>query len=354
MVYWNSQEVIQAVIGGALIALSSTLNLFLYGRITGISGMLTSVIKFDKENGFYYKYYFILGLLTIPKILQVIFGSYIDLGGGYYFPMFDTEALAMKQTHIAAWFIGGVLTGVGVRMGNGCTSGHGVCGIPRLATRSIVATGTFMLTGFGLASLKYHEPFLRNGEEFGETYEVVWKWLTFAILVLGHIIAVYIFIQHKESIPRKDFLWNYLFGLIFGLGLLISGMCRISKILNFLIIDSEIWDPTLMFVMGSAVSINIFTFHFIQKRTYPVYGEKFSVPQNGKIDLKLLCGAALFGIGWGFAGLCPGPGLINFFVETHALFWLISLFIGMLSHDYVVKYFEHKKKNTEVSYSQAI
>jgi len=59
-------------------------------------------------------------------------------------------------------------------------------------------------------------------------------------------------------------MWSYIFGLIFGLGLIISGMCRISKIINFLRIDSEIWDCTLMFVMGSAVAINVVTFYFIQ------------------------------------------------------------------------------------------
>lgn len=86
--------------------------------------------------------------------------------------------------------------------------------------------------------------------------------------------------------------------------------------------------------MGSAVAINVFTFYYIQKRNFPIYGEKFSLPpKNGKVDLKLIGGAALFGVGWGFAGLCPGPGLINFFAETHALFWIISLFAGMFGHD---------------------
>ena len=108
--------------------------------------------------------------------------------------MFDSEALAMRQTHLAAWIIGGFLVGVGVRMGNGCTSGHGVCGIPRLATRSIVATCTFMITGFALATLKYHEPFLEKGDEFGSTYEEVWRWLTLAILVLGHLGCAFILV----------------------------------------------------------------------------------------------------------------------------------------------------------------
>lgn len=241
-------------------------------------------------------------------------------------------------------------------MGNGCTSGHGVCGIPRFAIRSIVATCTFMATGFALTSLKYHVPFLQDGKVFSDTYIEVWRWLTLAILILGHIAGVIFLIQHKESIHlRREMLFNYLFGLIFGLGLLISGMCRISKILHFLTIDSNVWDPTLMFVMGSAVAINVVTFYFIQKRTYPIYGEKFCVPPaKGKLDLKLIGGAALFGVGWGFAGLCPGPGLINFFAETHALFWLVALFIGMLGHDYVMDYIKKKDTQVNASYTKTI
>jgi len=314
--------------------------------------MFGSVIKHDTANGFAYKYFFIIGLIAIPKILQTIFGSYIDLGNGYIFPMFDSEELAMKQTHIAAWFIGGFLVGVGVRMGNGCTSGHGVCGISRFSLRSIVATCTFMATGFGLASLKYHEPFLSHGETFEDPAKEVWRWLTLGIMCLAHAYGLVIFLQAKERRDRLDFMWTYVFGLLFGLGLLISGMCRISKILNFLIIDSEVWDCTLAFVMASAVAINVVTFYYIQRRNYPIYGEKFSVPpRNGKVDLKLLGGAALFGVGWGFAGLCPGPGIINFFALTHGLFWLASLIAGMLAWDYGFKYYEDRKKQVAPSYS---
>lgn len=92
MVYWNTQEVIQAIIGGLLIALASTLNLLLYGRITGISGAFNSVIKYDKDCGFFWKYYFIIGLFSIPKILQLIFGHSIKLSDDMNFVMFDSDA----------------------------------------------------------------------------------------------------------------------------------------------------------------------------------------------------------------------------------------------------------------------
>ena len=253
----------------------------------------------------------------------------------------------MKQTHIVAWIIGGLITGVGVRMGNGCTSGHGVCGMPRFSLRSITATCTFMATGFALASLKFHEPFLNNGDTFASPAPEVWRWLTLAIMCLANLCGLAIFFRSTTSPSnRLDYVWTYVFGLLFGLGLLISGMCRISKILNFLIIDSERWDCTLAFVMLSAVCINVFTFHYILKRNYPMYGEKFCAPNpRQKPDFKLIGGAALFGVGWGFAGLCPGPGIINFFALTHGLFWLASLILGMLSYDYTSKYLEDKKKN---------
>lgn len=332
----------------------------MYGRITGISGILNSVIKYDKGSGFHYKYFFILGLITIPKILQVIFypSNNFYIGNDMYFRMYDNEDLAMKNTHIAAWFIGGFLTGIGVRMGNGCTSGHGVCGMPRFAIRSIVAVCTFMLTGFGLATLKYHVPFLNNGQDFGDTYYEVWRWLTLAIMILGHVLGGVFLLQDRKSTSKlKDYMWNYIFGLIFGLGLLISGMLRISKILTFLTIGS-VWDPSLIFVMGSAVAINVFTFYFIQKRDKPMNAEKFAVPpRNGKVDIKLICGAALFGLGWGFAGLCPGPGLVNFFLLSHGLFWVVALFVGMIGHDMVAEYLKkrgEKKVNQEVSYQKTL
>lgn len=94
------------------------------------------------------------------------------------------------------------MVGVGVRMGNGCTSGHGVCGLPRFALRSFIAVPTFMATGFGLATLKYHEPFLNKGEIFGDKYAEGYKWVTFGILVLGYAYGMFILIKEKEAYTR--------------------------------------------------------------------------------------------------------------------------------------------------------
>jgi len=234
---------------------------------------------------------------------------------------------------VAAWIIGGILVGWGTKMGNGCTSGHGVCGIPRFAPRSIVATLTFMAAGFAIATLRYYYPFLTDGPSFGNYYPVVWRWVSLGVLVVMNIIAVYVIVTVGKF---KEMILNYIFGLIFGLGLVVSGMCRISKIQNFLIVG-RVWDPSLAFVMASAVAINVVTFNYtLRKVERPLLtgsDGKYSVPPRGVIDARLVVGAAIFGLGWGLSGLCPGPGVICFFSMTHAILWVPSLAIGSVLDD---------------------
>jgi len=128
---------------------------------------------------------------------------------------------------MAAWILGGILVGLGTKMANGCTSGHGVCGLPRFAPRSIVATMTFMAAGFALATLRYYYPFLTNGSSFSSIYTQLWRWFALGFLVVLNFIAFY-FVATLGKF--KEILFNYIFGLLFGLGLVISGMCKFSKI----------------------------------------------------------------------------------------------------------------------------
>ena len=97
-------------------------------------------------------------------------------------------------------------------------------------------------------------------------------------------------------------------GLVFGLGLAIAEMTNPLKVLAFLDLAGD-WDPSLAFVMGGAVTVTALAFRFILRRSVPFYGERFHLPTLTQIDRKLLVGAALFGIGWGLAGYCPGPAL---------------------------------------------
>lgn len=97
-------------------------------------------------------------------------------------------------------------------------------------------------------------------------------------------------------------------GVIFGLGLALSNMMDPAKVLSFLDIAGQ-WDPSLMLVMGGAVAATLPGFYLILKRPYPLFEKKFYLPGSNMIDRNLIVGAALFGLGWALAGLCPGPAV---------------------------------------------
>jgi uncharacterized membrane protein YedE/YeeE len=97
-------------------------------------------------------------------------------------------------------------------------------------------------------------------------------------------------------------------GFLFGIGLWVSGMANPRKVLGFLDIAGD-WDASLMFVMGGAVAVTAIAFRFVLARPKPLFSEKFHLPEKKRIDAPLVAGAALFGIGWGIVGYCPGPAL---------------------------------------------
>ncbi len=97
-------------------------------------------------------------------------------------------------------------------------------------------------------------------------------------------------------------------GLLFGAGLAISGMTHPQKVLGFLDIAGR-WDPSLLFVLCGAVGVTLIAFRFVLRRSTPVFDDRFQIVRGERIDAPLLIGSALFGIGWGIAGYCPGPAI---------------------------------------------
>ena len=95
-------------------------------------------------------------------------------------------------------------------------------------------------------------------------------------------------------------------GLIFGLGLIVSGMSDPAKVLNFLDIAGT-WDPSLAFVMGGAILVTAPGYLFVLRRSRPVLADRFDLPEADRPDTRLMAGAAIFGLGWGLGGFCPGP-----------------------------------------------
>lgn len=118
-------------------------------------------------------------------------------------------------------------------------------------------------------------------------------------------------------------------GLVFGLGLIVSGMANPAKVLGFLDLAGA-WDPSLALVMAGAIAVGFFAFLVAKKRTLSFIGAEMKLPTASAIDRRLLTGSALFGAGWGVAGFCPGPGLVALGMgEPKALVFVVAMVVGM-------------------------
>jgi uncharacterized membrane protein YedE/YeeE len=118
-------------------------------------------------------------------------------------------------------------------------------------------------------------------------------------------------------------------GLVFGLGLIVSGMANPAKVLGFLDLAGR-WDPSLAFVMAGAIGVGLFAFRLARRRTVSLLGLDMRLPTARHIDRRLVGGSVLFGIGWGVAGFCPGPGLVALGMgEVKAVVFVAAMLVGM-------------------------
>jgi uncharacterized membrane protein YedE/YeeE len=129
-------------------------------------------------------------------------------------------------------------------------------------------------------------------------------------------------------------LFQFVIGLIFGFGLLLSGMSNPAKVLNFLDlagIRSGTWDPSLAFVMAGAIAVTFIGFDRVLRQPQPLLGETFHLPTKQELDIRIISGPAIFGLGWGLAGFCPGPALTALgFGSPAAVIFVAAMVAGML------------------------
>ncbi len=122
---------------------------------------------------------------------------------------------------------------------------------------------------------------------------------------------------------------EFVVGLLFGIGLILSGMVDPGKVLGFLDLAGP-WDPSLAFVMGGAILVGVFAFAVARKRTTSFLGDAMRLPTSGVIDRRLVGGGLLFGAGWGLAGFCPGPALVSLGAgQPKAAVFVVAMLAGM-------------------------
>jgi uncharacterized protein len=318
----NDIQLTNGVVGGLIIGASSTAMLYYTGKVSGISGIAGRIIVSEDNNCNSWTVSYILGLVSsgviLNKIYPLAFGT-------------SAQLLALNSVGYAC---AGLLTGFGSRLGSGCTSGHGICGLPRRSVRSLAAVLTFMSTGaisaYMVNNSSLQQLFAAEGSvDSASTDSIVFfATPTVAIAVFGATLYNRYFVLNqmffgtregatdsklKNESSRNSMAIHgvsFLSALAFGLGLGISGMCNTDRVKDFLNFSGPRgWDPTLMGVMGGGVLFNLISFHLLKSSNHTVRldsKKKMDAilkldahPDNMVIDWKLIVGSGLFGLGWG-------------------------------------------------------
>lgn len=140
---------------------------------------------------------------------------------------------------------------------------------------------------------------------------------------------------------------EFVAGLLFGLGLLLSGMSDPGKVLGFLDLLGS-WDPSLALVMAGAILVGMLAFTVAKKRTINFLGGALHLPTANQIDRRLVIGALLFGAGWGLAGFCPGPSLVSMFTgQPKAAVFVLAMVIGMLLYEAADRWIHRPRASQE-------
>ncbi|ORY26766.1 hypothetical protein BCR39DRAFT_540138 [Naematelia encephala] len=301
---------VHTALGGFLLHLSTSDLLADTGRVFGISGVLDGAIFGGSER---WRWSAVAGLVLGPLLARLL---------GLQTIMPDPGMAAWADQSMGRLGVAGLLVGLGSKLGSGCTSGHFLCGVARLSPRSFVATATFFTTAVLTANL-FPAPITASVPAY--TLQVP-SATTTARLTLG--VATLLL---ANSARRRYFstLSNppamvrlvpfFLEGLTFSLGLLLSGMASPLKVISFLRILPP-WakfDPSLVMVVLTGVLPNALHYARLKSTSStpdslkPRYSwESWQVPRRSDIDRPLLLGSALFGVGWGLSGVCPGPAIV--------------------------------------------
>lgn len=313
-------DLVSGLKGGVVIGLSSTLLLLVVGRISGMSGMVASMLKAQVSSGTKWdgfadsssnSLFYIGGLMAAGWICQT-----------HYPHFFGNQSTVPFHLNVTGIVAAAALTAFGVTYGSGCTSGHGVCGLPRRSLRSLVAVMTFMATGafttffvreFGASTWPINSLLSPSAQETEDNIIALFsdnegKSKSFLFIILSVFISHLLFKygggdngapgtsraglfqlakqrrEEKVSLPfvLAANISSFLMAVLFGVALGLSGMTDMCRVYNFLDFSNTSvgWDPTLMGVMGGAVLVNLFTFEALNRLKFVPVLKKLKLLQD--------------------------------------------------------------------------
>ncbi|KAF8421181.1 hypothetical protein EV426DRAFT_673638 [Tirmania nivea] len=317
-------------LGALLLHLSTTHHLLTNGRILGISSLLGNA--------------FLSPIASLTTDIPVLTGIIAASTFGYLLSPKDFSFLDTIHANyvLGSWtpVVAGLLAGAGTHWSNGCTSGHMLCGLPRMSLRSLVSMLTFSVTAMvttyllpssaTLTSTLATPPNCPTGS-FSSCFTPTHAPPNTNISIYTTLIILAISVNYllpnvlpnvlpKENLSRAQVISSFYSGLSFATGLIMSGMSNPSKVLGFLHLipkhpSSWDFDPSLLLVILFGLLPNFLRWGFYKYSTpqgeaKPRLGEGWRLPETKGVDVRLVGGSVLFGVSWGLMGVCPGPGVV--------------------------------------------
>ena len=359
---------IESALGGLLIGFSAATMLLCYGRVLGFSGILVQSAAPLVKAGLpaLWRVSVLVGLVVggvlsgaIPSTqfpartvdvnegIYILAGLAIGLGASVY----ANEGIELQHLRSN---LGLPLTGAGPmsrQVGNGCTSGHGICGLGRLSPRSFISVCTFMASGLVTATVTIR---VVGGVDCSAVTWIAWppKLPSHpAALVLGAFAPMVVTLALVAAAraarggntpavgaeAQRAFSLAWLLselvplsvGLTSGIGLVLAGMLEQNKVRGFLNMAGQ-WDPSLAFVMGAGATVSLAAHQLARRWPQPLLLDEYAYPttcefgadKEGRVarrcDPSLIGGSLVFGVGWGMLGICPGPSIVGLAVPLVA------------------------------------
>jgi len=285
---------------------------FKSGCLSGVLGIsnYTRRVMYGREAK---RYCFVIGLILSGLFMYFVYG-----GREEYVYNDATDEPGRQVKIFIRMAMGGILVGWGAAFQLGCTSGHGLTGLARLSYRSWAAVICFMGGGFITASFSQSSLYYIPNPETEADIPDWWIGASWAmghcvlLLVVAFVLRWYARSGDATKMKRAQMVGEFICGWGFGVGLVISGMARPSKVAGFLDVLNGNWDFTLAGVMGGALAITfpyfqIFEIYGLQKKAF-LHPTGFDLPPTRKMpSFRFCCFSVIFGVGWSVCGTCPGP-----------------------------------------------